>query len=218
MGYCTLKEVCIIDSEDIEGWNRESQRAWDNDPHEVGFPDEIVKILREFLPSNARVLDCGCGIGKNVRGFNKLGYITTGIEQSPVGAKYARSNSGCEILNVRLQEIESLDLEKFDLIHTSAVLQHSLHERKIAILKNFHSILKNNGYYLCTENTLTKENIHTHAKRIGNIFVPLDLTDDDVTDGYSFTEKGWIKFMAQNGFKHLKTIFPWPYYLWQKSD
>jgi len=216
---CSTLEGYIMDSEDIVGWDKESQRAWDNDPHESEFPDEVAKILREILPLHAQILDCGCGIGKNIRGFTKLGYVTMGIEQSPVGAKYARLNSGCEVLNMRLQEIGDIAdfVERFDLIFTSAVLQHSIHERKIGILRNFHLILKNNGYYLCTENTLTEKNVHTHFRREGNQFIPIIELTEDTTDGYSFTEKGWIKFMAQNRFHHIITIQPWPFYLFKKS-
>lgn len=202
-----------MDSEDIEGWNRESERAWREDPHITTFPETVISLLRQHLELGSLVLDAGCGIGKNVAAFTRLGYNCDGIDQSPVGVKYSReTNLECNIRLMRIQELK--DLDKYDVVFTSAVLQHNLHERKKAILKVFYAALKSNGFYLCTENTLTPFNIGLHYALKNGKFHQLKYSED-ATDGYSFTEEGWIKFMVQNGFKHVKTILPWPYYLWE---
>jgi len=190
--------VILMDSEEINGWDREAERAWKNDPHYTELPLEVVQVLKKFLPEKARVLDAGCSIGKHLRAFQRLGYTVVAVEQSKVGVDYARtSNPDTLVLNMRIQDMTFR--EEFDLIHTSAVLQHSLHERKRVILKKFREALKPGGFYLCTENTYTPNNTA--------IFT------DELTDGYSFTYKGWVKFLAENGFETVKFIPPWPYYL-----
>lgn len=183
-----------MDSEEIEKWGEESERAWLHDNHDVQFAPVIVSTLKEVLPLDAEILDAGCGIGKHVKAFKKLGYAVVGIDQSKKGVEYARTlNPDGNIIYMRLQDLHFEN--RFDLIHTCAVLQHSKHELKRGILSNFRRALKPNGYLLCAECVLP---------------------DGKESDGYSFTFGEWIKFMAENGFKHVKTIPPWPYYLWQK--
>lgn len=200
-----------MDSEDVKGWDSESERAWKEDPHIGSFPDVVISLLRQHLELGSLILDAGCGIGKNVAAFIRLGYRCDGVDQSPVGVKYSRTtNPKCNIRLVRIQELK--DQDKYDMIFTSSVLQHNLHERKRAILKVFRAALKPDGFYLCTENTLTPFNIGLHYVQKNGKFHQLKYSED-ATDGYSFTENGWSHFMAQNGFRHIVTIFPWPYYL-----
>lgn len=181
-----------MDSEEIELWDQESERAWQHDNHEAEFSQSIVSLLREILQPNTRILDAGCGIGKHIGAFTKLGYVCDGIDQSKVAVKYAKTLN--QNANIRLMRIQDLDYQNiYDLIYTCAVLQHSSHDRKRVILKKFYDALCAQGFILCTENTLS----------------------EDLSDGYSFSENGWIKFMAENNFKHIKTILPWPFYLFQ---
>lgn len=203
-----------MDSEQRDGWDQESERAWKNDSKDLEFPEDVVKLLKSLVPLPARILDSGCGIGKHLRAFVKLGYTAVGVEQSKVGAGYAQQlNPQVEIFNVRLQEMAFKN--EFDMIFTSAVLQHSLNERKPLIYRRFHDALKSGGIYFCTENTLRKENVAVHFK--ADSHEPITLSDD-ATDGYSFTEKGWIKLLATNGFQHVQTIFPWPFYFYRKVE
>lgn len=182
-----------MDSEEINKWDEESERAWQHDNHDVEFAPLIVSLLHEILPKKARILDAGCGIGKHVKAFRKLGYFVVGIDQSKKAIEYAKNlNPRVTLMNIRLQDIGADSY--FDLIHTCAVLQHSTHERKKTILHNFYRALKPTGHLL---------------------FAECVLPDGKESDGYSFTFNGWTTFMAENGFKHIRTIPPWAYYLWQ---
>jgi SAM-dependent methyltransferase len=206
-----------MDSEQIDGWDQESERAWKNDSKDLEFPENVVKVLKHLVPVPARVLDSGCGIGKHLRTFTKLGYIAVGVEQSKVGAGYAKQlNPQIQILNIRIQELTFKN--EFHMIFTSAVLQHSLHERQVVILQKFYDALKSNGIYFCTENTLTEQNASVHFKKTAaGGFEPVAFSED-ASDGYSFTEKGWIKFLAEQGFQHIQTIWPWPFYFYRKVE
>jgi len=182
-----------MDSEEIDKWDEESERAWREDNHDLEFADSIVSTLKEILQPNARILDVGCGIGKHVKAFKKLGYDIAGLDQSKRAIHYARIlNPDVTLFNIRILDLDTDDY--YDLIHTCAVLQHSTHERKQGILHIFYRALKPRGYLLCDECTLP---------------------NGKESDGYSFTHDEWIRFMAQNGFSHVKTIPPWPYYLFQ---
>jgi 2-polyprenyl-3-methyl-5-hydroxy-6-metoxy-1,4-benzoquinol methylase len=199
-----------MDSEEVEKWDEESERAWKNDNLDVHFPETIVSTLKLILPAKAKILDAGCGVGKHVRAFRRLGYEVTGIDQSKKAIEYAKIlNPDSILLNIRLQQLDALNC--YDLIHTCAVLQHSKHERKIEILQRFHKALKPNGYLLCAECTFTLETLKQLKEKNPSVGL-----SEDWTDGYSFSEKGWRRFMAANNFLHVKTIPPWPYYLFQK--
>ena len=202
-----------MDSEEINKWDEESERAWQYDEHNVEFASSIVSVLKEILSADAKILDAGCGIGKHVKAFAKLGYRVVGIDQSKQAVHYAQIlNPNTPIFHIRILELmnnPSIN-SSLNLIHTCAVLQHSIHERKREILWVFHQALKPKGYLLCTECTFTPETLKLLKEHNPSV----EFTDE-WTDGYSFSEKGWIKFMAQNGFIHVKTIPPWPYYLFQ---
>lgn len=180
-----------MDSEEIEKWDQESERAWKEDNHDVEFAESIVATLRKILKPNAKILDAGCGIGKHVKAFSKLGYEVEGLDQSKKAVEYARQlNPETRIMHMRLQD---LYLENsYNLIHTCAVLQHSLLQRQIEILGRFYKALKPAGHYLCAECVLP---------------------NGSPSNGYSLTLKEWFSFMESNDFLHVKTIPPWPYYL-----
>jgi len=202
-----------MDSEEIPLWDEESERAWQKDNHDVTMPEAVVTLLSNILVPCAKILDAGCGIGKHLKALTELGYDVVGIDQSKKAVEHARElNPAAKIFLMRIQDLNVPN--SFNLIHTSGVLQHSTNERKNLILSQFCMALKPMGYLLCTENTLTPENIHHHYKKEGNTMKQLTYSED-ATDDYSFTEKGWIDFMATNRFRHLKTIPPCPYYLYQ---
>lgn len=99
--------------------------------------------------------------------------------------------------------------EEFDLIYTVAVLQHNKHSQKDLIMKKIYQALKQDGYFLMTENTLTDKNI-------GFAF-PNKRVPEDWTDGYCFTKSRWTKYIEQFGFKLVKYVPPWPWYLFRKE-
>jgi len=200
-----------MDSEEIDKWDQESERAWKNDEHIVHFADSIVEVLKEILTPSAEVLDCGCGIGKHIRAFRELGYTTEGIDQSIKAVQYARKlNPDTLIIHARLQDLINFSPETYNLIHTCAVLQHSTHDKKRQILANFRHILKPSGFLLSAECTFTPETLKLLKEKNPSV----EFTEE-WTDGYSFSQQGWIRFMLENEFEHIKTIFPWPYYLFK---
>ena len=200
-----------VDSEEIDKWDEESERAWKNDTLNVIFADSVIEVLQHILPPKAKVLDAGCGVGKHVRAFSLLDFKVTGIDQSQKAVEYARTlNPDATIIHGRLQDLPWL--VDFKLIHTCAVLQHSTHERKRSILKKFYDALTPGGYLLCAECTFTPETLKLLKEKNPSV----EFTEE-WSDGYSFSEKGWKRFMKENGFNHVKTIPPWPYYLFQVS-
>lgn len=159
------------------------------------------------LPGVIKCLDIGCGPCFWIRLF-------TGFEY------YAFDQSNC-MLDAAKQVLDKTNLlsvvkqfslgnarkltetynnEVFDLVFTSAVLQHNRHQPdKREIVQGMYNILKPQGYYLCTENTFREDNC---SASVGF---------SDYTDGNSFTPKGWEKFMAPLGFELIEYNHPSEY-------
>jgi SAM-dependent methyltransferase len=90
------------------------------------------------------LLDFGCGPGRDLMTFRRLGHRATGLEGSAQLAAMARSYSGCEVLE---QNFLRLDLpgERFDGVFANAVLFHIPGQELPRILRQLRATLKPNG-------------------------------------------------------------------------
>ena len=148
------------------------------------------------------VVDLGCGSGLIRHLFDGYNYI--GVDQNEAMIAVARKrfpNDTFHVCNGR--KLEVLGDASVDLFFTSAVLQHNLHNEKTEVVKEIVRVLRPGGYYLATENTFREDNY-------GTVF-PRTLYADDLTDGYSFTPKGWENYMAPLGLRMIEYQKPSEY-------
>ena len=90
------------------------------------------------------VLDLGCGPGRDLATFMTLGHRATGLEGSPTMAAMARSESGCEVLEQSLLELD-LPAGHFDGVFANAVLFHVPSQELPRVLRELHATLKPGG-------------------------------------------------------------------------
>ncbi len=86
---------------------------------------DLSVVRRRFamrLPPAAKILDLGCGPGRDLRAFAALGFKPVGLDASPSLVRIARSVSGAPVSVGRIEEIE-FDSE-FDGIWACASLLH----------------------------------------------------------------------------------------------
>ncbi len=76
----------------------------------------------KLLSPGARVLDAGCGSGRDARVFHELGFQVTAFDASPRMAALARAHSGLPVEVRTFQEVAWC--EAFDGIWASASLLH----------------------------------------------------------------------------------------------
>jgi SAM-dependent methyltransferase len=75
-----------------------------------------------LLAGRARILDAGCGSGRDARRFKQLGHSVTLVEPSSELARLAAMLVGQEVLGLRFQDLDFV--EEFDGVWASASLLH----------------------------------------------------------------------------------------------
>ena len=104
-------------------------------------------VGRDILPfrGEGRILDVGCGTGKDLRLLRERGWDAYGVEFSPVAVDYAKRKYG---LNVTLGDLSSARYESkfFDVVFFNHSLEHMYDP--LETLREAHRILKPDGLLL----------------------------------------------------------------------
>ena len=90
------------------------------------------------------ILDFGCGPGRDLAVFSKMGHVAIGLEGSEQFAAMAREFSGCEVWR---QDFLALDLPagRFDGVFANASLFHVPAQELPRVLGELHATLKAGG-------------------------------------------------------------------------
>lgn len=104
-------------------------------------------LFASKLPPDARVLDVGCGAGRDLKYFKEKGFNPIGIDISERLIPIAIDYSGCDVIMHSVLELDSIDL--FDGIWESAALLHLTDEEFPVAIKNIYSALKQRGVFCC---------------------------------------------------------------------
>lgn len=109
---------------------------------------EIPDIFLSYLNKNGKILDLGCGTGRDSKYFKELGYLVKSIDGSKEMCKLASN-----LLNEKVQQLNFLDInykDEFDGVFACASLLHLSNEDLLTVLKKISNALKENGIlYTC---------------------------------------------------------------------
>ena len=177
--------------------------------HDVG--QNIAALLRHIAAAPPfTILDFGCGPGRDLAAFMRLGHVAIGLEGSPRLAAMARDYSGCEVWQ---QDFLALDLPPhcFDGVFANAVLFHVPSQELPRVLRQLHAALKPGGV-LFSSNPRGDNQEGWSGERYG--------TYHDL--------ETWRRYVSAAGFVELEHYYrppglpraqqPWLATVWRRSD
>ena len=85
--------------------------------------ESSAKLLRDFLPAGASVLDYGCGLGLFLKALQAEGFLATGVEFDQEAADYAAKSAGCPAFAVA-DFLSRRNRAPYDALHLGDVLEH----------------------------------------------------------------------------------------------
>ncbi len=106
--------------------------------------ERVVEDLR--LPGRARILDAGCGSGRNMIEFARHGAVT-GVELSDTSVRLARERGAGEVVAGSVLEMP-FDADTFDLAASLDVIEHL--QDDLAALRELRRVVKPGGSLLVT--------------------------------------------------------------------
>ena len=96
-----------------------------------------------YVPAGGRILDAGCGSGRDSKVFMEAGYDVVSFDASEEMCKRASEYIGREVKNMRFEEMSFAN--EFDGIWACASLLHVALEKLPVIVKKLHEALRTNG-------------------------------------------------------------------------
>jgi SAM-dependent methyltransferase len=128
----------------LEHYDRHAAEFWRGTrDHDVS--QNIAALLQHINGEPPfRILDFGCGPGRDLKVFADLGHVAIGLEGAPRLAEMARAFSGCEVWQ---QDFLRLDLPagRFDGVFANAALFHVPGQELPRVLRELRATLKPRG-------------------------------------------------------------------------
>ncbi len=105
----------------------------------------IQNKFKSYIPNDGKVLDLGCGSGRDSLFFKKLGYIVTAIDGSAEMCRQAEKNIGQPVLNMTFDKLDNNN--EFDGIWACASLLHVPSSDIKDVIIKIERALKRGGYF-----------------------------------------------------------------------
>jgi SAM-dependent methyltransferase len=128
----------------LEHYNAHAEDFWRGTRnHDV---TQNIATLLQYIESEPpfRILDFGCGPGRDLKVFAGLGHIAVGLEGAAELAAMARAHSGCEVWQQDFLKLE-LPNNHFDGVFANAALFHVPSQELSRVLLELHASLKPGG-------------------------------------------------------------------------
>ncbi|MFP4474050.1 MAG: class I SAM-dependent methyltransferase [Desulfatibacillaceae bacterium] len=118
--------------------------------HEVTFsvdPTPVLEPLQARLAPGSRVLDVGCGSGRDMAWFAARGHHCTGVERSPGLARLAREHTGCPVIQDDMRVVDFAGLAS-DAVLAIGTLVHLPRVEMPGMLSRISASLGGDGHLL----------------------------------------------------------------------
>ncbi|WP_196764436.1 class I SAM-dependent methyltransferase [Pseudomonas fluorescens] len=138
---------------------------------------EQWKSFESMLPPGGRVLDLGCGTGRDIKHFLEMGFIVEGLEPSLAMANCARLKTGAKIFDLAAEQIAFV--EEYDGIWACASLMHLCKPAFFDTLPKIVRSLKTGGHLYFS----LKQGVGEARNTDGRLFSFYKM--DEITDLFS---------------------------------
>jgi SAM-dependent methyltransferase len=125
----------------------QTHRAEDRHWWYRGRREVLERVIADLpLPAGARILDAGCGSGRNMVELARHGTVT-GVELSATSARLARARDAGEVIEGSVMQMPFAD-GRFDLAASLDVIEHL--QDDFAALAELRRVVAPGGYLLVT--------------------------------------------------------------------
>lgn len=151
---------------------------------QIDMSERIAQFVA-LLPPGGRILDVGCGAGRDLRQFRLSGMQAIGLDLSPKLVEIARRRSGCEVIVADL--LAPPTMAPFDGIWAMASLLHVQRGLIGEAMTSLASLLKPGGVFFSS------------VKRgVGEVM-------DDMGRWFTlYNEAQWANHLREAGFEIIK--------------
>ena len=110
----------------------------------VDFSDIQTKFINK-LNDNAKILDFGCGSGRDTKFFLENGFDVEAIDGSEELCKFASEYTGINVKHMYFQQLE--EVSKYDAVWACSSILHLSYDELIDVMKKIVDSLKPNGLF-----------------------------------------------------------------------
>ena len=101
--------------------------------------DRFVKLL----PDKGKIMDLGCGSGRDTLYFSRKGLIVTPVDASRILCDITTKHTGIKAKRMMFEDLN--EVKKYDGIWAYASVEHLPYEQLVDVLKKVHRALKEQG-------------------------------------------------------------------------
>lgn len=112
-------------------------------------PSSFLEPFKKNLEPGCRILDIGCGSGRDMLWLKNHGFSVSGFERSAGSAELARQNTGCDIIEGDFVDFDFLKLPS-DAVLLAGSLVHVSHKKLPIVFKRVIAGLRPDGKVLIT--------------------------------------------------------------------
>ena len=201
------------DLEKITGLTLDHYNQFAEDFHEGTQDHDVsqnIAALLQYIEGEApfTILDFGCGPGRDLKEFTKLGHIAVGLEGAARFAEMARTHGSGKVWQQNFLKLDLPD-NHFDGVFANATLFHIPSQELPRVLRELHATLKPRG-------VLFSSNPHGHNEEGWN----------RGRYGVFYDLEAWRRYLSAAGFDELahyyrpagvpRTQQPWLASVWRR--
>lgn len=169
-------------------------------------PSLLARELAEMLPPGARVLDLGCGEGRDSVFFAARGFDVTGLDTSPAGLEKAQRLAAAHGVFVRwvraaLPQIPAAG--PFDLVYSCGSIHYVPRRKRRRLCQHMHALTAPGGWHAHV--VFTDALIYREMGEVIDYFHPGELAESYVDWAIIRREEGLIA-CDRDGTRHVHSV------------